>query len=133
MTATGEIVPADSETPLVEKQVKDDGSVNLHFNFREGGSKTTYITMTKNGGTATADMSYADANAALLAGEALVAKYTTSDGVTVLAPATAFTDGQGIMFGAVTYIMGELKFYNIVFVPTDVAYITTIPIEPGMA
>ena len=36
MSATGETVPPDSEAPAVEKQVLEDGSINLHFNIRQG-------------------------------------------------------------------------------------------------
>ena len=36
LSVTGENVPADSDTPVVEKQVNEDGSVTLHFNTRQG-------------------------------------------------------------------------------------------------
>ena len=34
--ASGTLVPADSDEPLVEKQVDETGVVNLHFNIRQG-------------------------------------------------------------------------------------------------
>ena len=36
MTVTSENVPADSKTPVVEKKFNADGSINLHFNARQG-------------------------------------------------------------------------------------------------
>lgn len=36
MTVTGTNVPPDSETPVVEKRVDKDGSIELHFNTRQG-------------------------------------------------------------------------------------------------
>ena len=36
MSATGETVPPDSQAPAVQKQVLEDGSINLHFNLRQG-------------------------------------------------------------------------------------------------
>ena len=36
MSATSDLVPADSDLPVVEKTIGDDGSVNLHFNVRQG-------------------------------------------------------------------------------------------------
>lgn len=36
LSVTGENVPADSDTPIIEKQVNEDGSVTLHFNTRQG-------------------------------------------------------------------------------------------------
>lgn len=36
MTVSGTNVPPDSETPLVEKDMKPDGSINMHFNMRQG-------------------------------------------------------------------------------------------------
>lgn len=38
MSATGDVVPPDSGLPVVEKTVEKDGSVNLHFNVRQGAS-----------------------------------------------------------------------------------------------
>lgn len=36
MTVTGENVPADSKAPAVVKSYNEDGSMNLHFNTRQG-------------------------------------------------------------------------------------------------
>ena len=97
-----------------------------------GGGGSLYVTMTRKSGNYTADKPYADVEAAVVAGMSVVSKHTTSDGVTILAPVVAYMDGQGIIFGAVTCIMGEMKFYDIGLLPDEFVYITTVPISPGM-
>lgn len=102
----------------------------------EGGG-VTYVTMTRNGGTYTADKAYEETYAAIMDGKNVSARYTASDGMVIVGHVTGHMDnseGYGcIMFGAITYLNGVPRFHNIFFLPDETAFITAIPLEPGTA
>lgn len=91
----------------------------------------TYITVTENDdGTYTADMTYADAYAALLAGKSLMARYDRGEGRIVAAPVVGYMDGefQYIEFGTVSG-PGTPYFVEIFFSPDEMVYVEMFPLK----